>query len=226
MSCNEVVDNNKKRKLYVDDKNIDIKKNKCINCSDNAHHDKFIKVDNNILYFYSSIDKTSVFLLQSKITEMIKDIKQKISLATEINCVVTWPPIIINIYSPGGGVFSAFSFIDFLTIQKINNPNLRFHTVVTGSTASAATLISICGDKRYITKNGYMLVHQLYSGYSGKYDELEDDMNNNTELMKRIKQMYKNHTKIPQDQIDEILKRDLYWNAEKCLNMGLVDYIL
>ena len=71
-----------------------------------------------------------------------------------------------------------------------------------------------------------MLIHQLSSGSWGKMDELEDEMENLKELMRRIKLIYKNKTKIDKKNLDEILKHDLWWDSKKCLKMGLVDKIV
>jgi ATP-dependent protease ClpP protease subunit len=44
--------------------------------------------------------------------------------------------------------------------------------------------------------------------------------------MKTIKDYYKEKTKIPASELDEILKHDVWWNAKKCLKYGLVDAII
>jgi ATP-dependent protease ClpP protease subunit len=45
-------------------------------------------------------------------------------------------------------------------------------------------------------------------------------------LMKKIKNIYRQYTKIPEDKMDEILKHDIWWDAEQCLEYGLVDEII
>ena len=71
-----------------------------------------------------------------------------------------------------------------------------------------------------------MLIHQLSSGAIGKFEELMDDMENNKALMKAIKQIYLERTKIPENLLKEILKKDIYFDAKQCLKYGLVDQIL
>ena len=44
--------------------------------------------------------------------------------------------------------------------------------------------------------------------------------------MERIKQIYREHTKIPTKKLNEVLKHDLWWDAETCLKYGLVDEII
>ena len=71
-----------------------------------------------------------------------------------------------------------------------------------------------------------MLIHQLSSMAWGKMDEIEDEIVNLKELMRRIKLIYKGKTKINKKDLDEILTHDLWWNAKKCLEVGLVDKII
>jgi len=43
--------------------------------------------------------------------------------------------------------------------------------------------------------------------------------------MKTIKDIYKKYSEVPEEQLDEILSHDLFWNAEMCLKLKLVDEI-
>lgn len=113
-----------------------------------------------------------------------------------------------------------------MTQIKRKYPEIKFHSIVEGRAASAATLISVTADKRFITEYGYMLIHQLGSFSFGKYNEIKDDVSNLDTLMERIKQIYRKHAKVPNDQLDEILKHDLYWDANTCKKYKLIDTIL
>ena len=71
-----------------------------------------------------------------------------------------------------------------------------------------------------------MLIHQLSSQLWGKYSEIEDEKKNLDLMMETIKNVYREHTKVPMNKLDEILKHDLLWDAKKCLDYGLVDEII
>ena len=71
-----------------------------------------------------------------------------------------------------------------------------------------------------------MLIHQLSSGMWGNYESLKDDMENCDLLMETIRTIYTEHTKIPKKTLNQILKRDLWFDAETCLKYGLIDEIL
>ena len=51
-------------------------------------------------------------------------------------------------------------------------------------------------------------------------------MDNNDRLMSLIKDIYIEHTKIPRRKLNEMLKKDLWFDAETCLEYGLVDEII
>merc|ERR1711978_169649 len=97
--------------------------------------------------------------------------------------------------------------------------------IVEGATASAGTLMSVVGEKRYIRPTASMLVHELSSWFGGKLSRLTDDFKNTTQMHESIKKIYREHTKLEATDMDDILKRDLWWMAEKCLEVGLVDEV-
>ena len=77
-----------------------------------------------------------------------------------------------------------------------------------------------------MTERAYMLIHQLSSACWGTMAEFRDEMKNLEELMKIIKNIYKEHTRIPPEDLEDILSHDLWWNAKKCKRMGLIDKII
>ena len=77
-----------------------------------------------------------------------------------------------------------------------------------------------------MSRNSYMLVHQLSSNFWGTYANFEDEKKNLDLMMKNIKDVYKKYTKLPMKQLDEILKHDLMWDAQTCLDYGMIDEIV
>ena len=90
------------------------------------------------------------------------------------------PPINLHIKSYGGSLMDTLYIVDL--IENLNTP---VNTYVDGYSASAASLISVVGDNRYMTENSMILIHQLYTGNEGKYEELNDNMINAKNLMKK-----------------------------------------
>jgi hypothetical protein len=44
--------------------------------------------------------------------------------------------------------------------------------------------------------------------------------------MKHLKKIYIENTKLKEEELDDILKKDISWSAEICLEKGLVDEII
>jgi ATP-dependent protease ClpP protease subunit len=131
-------------------------------------------------------------------------------------------PLKIFINSNGGEIFAAIPIIDAI----INSP-IPIYTYIEGMSASAASLISMVGHKRFITKNSFMLIHELRGGVEGTYSNILDEKENCDKIMTVIKRTYLNKTnnKLDNDFLEKILKRDLILTSEECLNYGLVDEI-
>lgn len=180
----------------------------------------------NHVYFYTHIMKDTIVGLQQEVRAVLDNLEACALKARKMNFKVTYPPIVLHLFSPGGSIFAAFTFIDFMIQLKKENKEVSFHSIIEGGSASAATLLSVTADKRFITENGYMLIHQLSSVAFGKYYEIKDDMFNLDSLMERIFNIYRIHTKITESELQEFLKHDIYWDAKTCLKHGLVDKII
>jgi ATP-dependent protease ClpP protease subunit len=129
-------------------------------------------------------------------------------------------PIYLHINSYGGCVFSALNAIDYIQSCKVT-----IYTVIEVADASAGTMISVFGKKRYMRPNAHMLIHQLSSSCWGKMQEIDDEYANLKQLMVKIRSIYAERTTIPKKQLRRMLKHDLWFNLEDCIENGLVDEI-
>lgn len=172
-----------------------------------------IRVEHNHIYFYSEVDRDSI-------RELIEGLREaeEYCLKTKRQMNLKKVPIYLHINSYGGCIFSALNAIDYIEACKV-----PVYTIIEGSTASAGTLISVCGKKRFIRPNAHMLIHQLSSECWGKMSEIEDEVSNLKALMVKLKSVYKNHTGIPKNELKRLLKHDLWLNADQSIEYGLVD---
>lgn len=201
--------------LYVSKSLFDLK------YKDTIQHDeeniKTMKSDvryshlDNTIYFYSPLTEESALELEKKLIAL-NTINIKQDKRT---------PIHLHIQSFGGSLFHTLYLIDL--IQKMETP---VYTYVDGFSASAGTLLSVVGKKRFISKHSIMLIHQLSGGFQGKYFEMKDESENLELLMNMILDIYMNTTKLDKKHLIELLHRDLWLNAETCLKYGLVDEII
>lgn len=169
----------------------------------------------NHLWYYSEVTEEGVLDLNVALQDMARDQRRK-----AVDDDRDPSPVHLHIHSYGGSLFAAFSVVDAILTSKV-----PIHTHVEGAAASAATLISVCGTHRTIGRHSFMLIHQLSSGFWGKFEEQKDEMKNNTLLMQRIRALYSERTKLPKKELDGLLKRDLWLDAETALKYGLVDEI-
>jgi len=170
------------------------------------------------IYFKAGVSKDSVGVLNDYIVNINREFKKLQDANPSVE--MTPKPIILHINSFGGSVFAGFWAVDIIKQSKI-----PVDTVVEGAVASCGTIMSVVGRKRYIRPTASMLIHQLSSWFGGKMTEIDDNYQNLEQMMKTIKQIYGEHTKMSEEQLDEFLKHDVWWMKEKCLSVGLVDEI-
>ena len=178
-------------------------------------NNKVVAMDNR-LYFYSEVTRPDCLTLNKALQTTGNNLANFAR-----NYGVDAPPIRLHINSYGGSVFAGLSSVDY-----IKDSTVPVHSIVEGCAASAATLMSVVAERRFIKSNAYMLIHQLSAGMWGKFEEMKDEMENCEALMESIKKIYVAHAKIPKAKLDEILKRDLWLDAKTCLEYGLVDEII
>lgn len=182
------------------------------------------ELDNKTILFYEDIDEISALHVNRLLLTLDKKLYKKYLKTQDklkkYNGTIEVPSINLRIHSQGGDVFSALSIIDIM-----NQLNCNVNTYVDGCAASGAAMIAIHGKKRFIGKNSFMLLHQLRGSQSGKFEDMQDEIKNSEKIMKLIREMVKNTSKIDAKEIDEILKHEWWLTSKECLNYGLVDEI-
>lgn len=176
-----------------------------------------MRVLENKIFFYDDITNETVLELNRILTEV--DLKLQNTKNILGDCFD--PVIHLHIKTDGGEIHSAIATLDLIPTLKS-----KVYTYIDGCVASAGTLISIVGNKRLMGKHANLLIHQLSGEMYGKFSEMEDQMENSTNLMKFIKGMYKQYTKLPMKKLDDLLKRDLWLTSEECLAFGIIDEIV
>ncbi len=180
--------------------------------SENEDDTKITREYNHI-YFYSKIDRTTIFKLNTLLREA-----EEYCILTQLHTKIDTIPIYLHIYSNGGYINAVFSAIDV-----INSCKVPVYSIIEGATASSGTLLSIMCKKRYIRPYAYMLIHQLSSKVWGKMIEIEDEYKNLMDLTERITNIYKEHSKLTPKKLKKLLKHDLWLDAKKSIKYGLAD---
>lgn len=175
-----------------------------------------VKSTNNNIYFYGAVSESSAHQLKINLQELDLHLQ-----TMAIHYQMVSPPIHLHIQSYGGNLLHTFYIMD--VIKTLKTP---VYTYIDGFAASAATLMSVCGKRRFMTESSVMLVHQLSSGASGKFEEIKNEYSNLVEFMEIIKKTYLNHGNISSQQLDDLLKQDLWLNSAKSLEYGFIDEII
>jgi len=130
----------------------------------------------------------------------------------------------INFYiqSVGGSLLPTFGVIDTMKLSRI-----PINTFVNGYVASAGSLLSVSGHKRFITKNSMMLVHSLRTSIGEvNFQQLEDHYYNSASMMNIVKNIYKEKSNIDDQHLNFLLSHDYWLNSTECLKYQFVDYII
>lgn len=179
---------------------------------------KFVSViDNNELYFYNDVNVESALV----VNKTLSDLARQLLIAKITFDLQETPHIKLHINSDGGEVFGALSIVD-----RIQSSKVPVHSYAEGLVASASTLISVSCHKRYIRKNTIVLIHQVRSWFEGTYEDFNDEKQNMDLIMKIVKDIYLKHTKFTEEELNTLLKRDIYLNAEDAIRYGLADEIV
>lgn len=189
---------------------------KLLHGSMHGHSNSSCYTVNNNIYFNDDITMESVTNLNRSLRELQNDL-----LIMGVKNGIEPPPIKLHITTYGGLVHAAFSAIACIKSSKI-----PVHTIVDGYAASAGTLISVCGAKRYIHRHSSMMIHELSAGCWGRMSVMEDQLEDMKKMMVKLKEIYTSHSNLTNKQLDKILKKDSDWYAEECLEKGLVDEII
>ena len=97
------------------------------------------KVVENNVYFYGDITEANVLELNAALYELDKKL-------TVTNVFLDIKPVInLRINSFGGSLFAGLA-----TVDVIRNLNSNVHSFIEGAAASAATIITVACDERYI----------------------------------------------------------------------------
>jgi len=134
-------------------------------------------------------------------------------------------PISMFINSPGGRVVDMFALIDVM--NAIDAP---INTFVLGQAASAASLIAANGDKRLISTNSSMMIHEAATKMV--FDTRDTDSFKVLEEVKvlndKVNGLYSKATGKSEEEIKELLskKDDIKLTAQEAIAFGLVDEIM
>lgn len=173
----------------------------------------------NHVYFYADVDSDRCLAMLRNVREVDSRLRNE-RITRQVPDDMPHTPIWLHVHSSGGDIFAGLAAADQLA--AIRTP---VYSVVEGKCASAATLLSLACHRRFVTPSSFMLIHQLSSMMWGTHEEFKDEMEIQEMLMAKLVEFYTARTKMKAAQVRKLLKRDSWFGAEKCLELGLADEV-
>lgn len=169
------------------------------------------------LYFYNDrVDDESVLLLRDQVLEACR------SVQNEHGTWVDPLPIVVHVHSPGGSMGS----MQWL-LSLFNQVHVPICAMVDGISASAATALSVMAPFRVATPYSMSLLHDYaVRGMSGKREQLLEDVRSTEARWSMMRELYLARTRIPEPQLDALLRRDMWLDAPTCLRYGIYDRVI
>ena len=165
-----------------------------------------VRQQGNTVFFHADVTKLSVAMLLKSLAD---------ASAAALHTPIA-PRVYLYIHSAGGDVYAGLSAMDHIARSTI-----PVVTIADGFVASAATLMLLGGETRYGMPNSTVLIHQLSTGFWGKFVDLQDEVVNSTKLMATLRTVYKERTKLTKKKVMQVLLKELTINYEEAIEAGI-----
>lgn len=157
-----------------------------------THDCKIVRSFNHI-YFYSPITRKSaveliIHLLDAdyeNIEDMYKSVNNEIK------------PIYLHMLCEGGDIFAALSIYE--NIKQIKS---MVHCYIDGFLSSAALIILLSCQDRYMSKNSFLCIHSIKMSVWGKLQFLQQCNTNYKKIWTSLEQLYEEKTLLKQNGIN------------------------
>lgn len=180
-----------------------------------------------------NIDKTPLnFVMNGSNRVFINDVIEYENcshLIADITTILDIPGnglIEMFINSPGGDFYTALSIMNVLELAKMKG--LTINTYVTGEAASAASMLALMGDNRYIYKYARHMIH---------FGSCFQEINKQTEIKKATfdaelfhkicLEIYTTKTSMKESFVEKLMEDEYgYMNAKECLKYKIATEII
>ena len=158
-----------------------------------------------------------IFISQVIDSDLVTEVQAQLLYLASINS----DPIKIYINSPGGSCYDGFGLYD--TMQLIKKTCI-IETCNIGLCASMASFLLAGGTKghRYSLPNSTVMIHQPSAGTFGKVTDMQVDVKEFERVKSKLIQIFNENC--GQDH-SEVMERDFWIDAEKAVEMGIIDKI-
>ena len=181
---------------------------------DRLYSNKFSHV-----YLYDEISNESVLRVQLEIDKLSKLGKEEINGDETVYTLAK--PIVLHLNSPGGDLNAGLALSTIICNSKI-----PIIVVNEGTSASAATFVTVTAPIRFIMKFSVMLLHQYTEGAVDKYEGLKFNIRIGDEIMETMFRLYVKNSNLSYTALKNILKHDIFLDSRTIMKYGLADKML
>lgn len=129
------------------------------------------------------------------------------------------------INSPGGYVNDGLQIYDAMQLMKSEGVIIETHAIGIAMSMGSILLTGGSDGHRYAWPSANIMLHQLSGGTQGKADDMDISNEESQYLNERLKDHYRVHTGLTDEQIEIIFKNDYFIRAEEAKALGIVDHI-
>ena len=172
------------------------------------------------VHFTAEINQDTIETLIKEITKVVNENLPKFGSKKEEKITIQY---IVD--SPGGSVTSVLKFVDFLRLVKERHPHIEFHSIITGLSASAGTIMCAVADKRFMTKHAFAMIHELSSGNMGSYTKLMSYTDFINKMHNALVDIYLDKCTQGKEALENLLQKESWFTASQYLELGFIDEI-
>lgn len=129
-------------------------------------------------------------------------------------------PITVYLNTQGGDVFEG---IEIYNLFKNHKSDITVE--ITGLCASAGTFIALGANKVVMDTGTQFMIHQASSFAYGNKEDIQKTLNALESIDKSIISIYKTKTGKSDEELEDMLKKETWFDCEKALENGFIDEI-
>jgi ATP-dependent Clp protease protease subunit len=169
---------------------------------------------------FSRLLKDRIIFLRGELGENSADV-----IVGQLLFLETMDPdkdIFMYINSPGGHISDMYAIYDTMNYIK---PDVV--TVGIGTVMSAGSFLLAAGakGKRFALPNTDIMIHELSSGFQGKFNDMKNRHQHIENLHERMIKHFSDMTGQPVKKLKKDMEKDYYMSSQQALDYGIIDGI-
>lgn len=129
--------------------------------------------------------------------------------------------IILHIQSPGGSVYGGYN-----TYHVLKSSGKKITAIIEGEAQSMATFISLAADKIIARNPSVYMIHNPSNEVQGDADAMVSGANELRNIETDMLAAYAEKTKLPPEQIKDMMKKTTTLTASRAKELGFVDEVV